>query len=89
MECRPGCGACCIALSISSFIPGMPGGKPAGVRCIHLDDENRCRLFNDPSRPEVCNLFKPEPEFCGSNRDEALRILAGLSDISEEDLELL
>ncbi|NYZ53719.1 YkgJ family cysteine cluster protein, partial [Escherichia coli] len=29
MECRPGCGACCTAPSISSPIPGMPDGKPA------------------------------------------------------------
>jgi Fe-S-cluster containining protein len=32
MNCRLGCGACCIAPSISSPIPGMPQGKPAGVR---------------------------------------------------------
>ena len=36
MDCRPGCAACCIAPSISSPIPGMPHGKPAGVRCIQL-----------------------------------------------------
>ncbi|HNV09555.1 MAG TPA: YkgJ family cysteine cluster protein, partial [Dokdonella sp.] len=29
MSCRSGCGACCIAPSISSPIPGMPNGKPA------------------------------------------------------------
>ncbi|MGU7695722.1 YkgJ family cysteine cluster protein, partial [Escherichia coli] len=29
MECRPDCGACCTAPSISSPIPGMPDGKPA------------------------------------------------------------
>ena len=40
--CRPGCGACCIAPSITSAIPGMPLGKPAGVRCVQLDDDNRC-----------------------------------------------
>jgi hypothetical protein len=34
IACRPGCAACCIAPSISSPIPGMPHGKPAGVRCI-------------------------------------------------------
>src|SRR5690606_40832938 len=45
MECRPGCGACCIAPSISSAIPGMPNGKPAGVRCLHLTDANYCGLF--------------------------------------------
>lgn len=27
MDCRPGCGACCIAPSITSPIPGMPHGK--------------------------------------------------------------
>ncbi|NBX68342.1 MAG: YkgJ family cysteine cluster protein, partial [Proteobacteria bacterium] len=37
MECRIGCGACCIAPSISSPLPGMPHGKPAGVRCVNLN----------------------------------------------------
>ncbi|MEZ4830770.1 MAG: YkgJ family cysteine cluster protein [Caldilineaceae bacterium] len=54
MECRIGCGACCIAPSISSPIPGMPNGKPAGVRCIQLTDDNRCKLFGLPERPVVC-----------------------------------
>ena len=31
LACRDGCGACCIAPSISSPIPDMPAGKPAGV----------------------------------------------------------
>ena len=35
MDCRSDCGACCIAPSISSPIPGMPNGKPANTRCIH------------------------------------------------------
>ena len=39
---RSGCGACCIAPSISSLIPGMPQGKPAGVHCVQLTDDNRC-----------------------------------------------
>jgi Fe-S-cluster containining protein len=30
MDCRIGCGACCIAPSISSPIPGMPNGKLLG-----------------------------------------------------------
>jgi hypothetical protein len=54
MNCRAGCGACCIAPSISSPIPGMPQGKPAGVRCIQLDEANRCRIFGRPERPAVC-----------------------------------
>jgi len=79
MECRQGCGACCIAVSISSPIPGMPGGKPAGVRCIHLLDDYKCALYGTASRPKVCADFKPEPEFCGDTREEALKILGSLS----------
>jgi hypothetical protein len=58
----------------------MPDGKPAGVRCIHLTDDYKCALYGDPSRPQVCVDFKPEPEFCGSTREEALRILSSISD---------
>jgi Fe-S-cluster containining protein len=48
MECRTGCGACCIAPSISSPIPGMPHGKPAGVRCVQLTNDDRCAIFGKP-----------------------------------------
>ncbi len=72
MECRSGCGACCIAPSISSAIPGMPGGKPAGVRCIQLDDQNRCRIFEDPARPAVCSSLKPDVEMCGEHAEHAM-----------------
>jgi len=76
MDCRSGCGACCIAPSISSPIPGMPNGKPAGVRCIQLDDCNRCKLFGKPERPLVCTRLRPEPSMCGTSRDDALAILS-------------
>ncbi len=82
MDCRSGCGACCIAPSISSPIPGMPGGKPAGVRCIHLDGDHRCRLFGRPERPEVCRRFQAEPEICGDSREAALRNLAALEAVT-------
>jgi Fe-S-cluster containining protein len=75
MKCRPNCGACCIAPSISSPIPGMPKGKPAGVKCIHLDDNYLCEIFDSPLRPKVCGEFEAEEIICGKNRDEALRIL--------------
>lgn len=78
MDCRAGCGACCIAPSISSPIPGMPAGKPAGVRCIQLDATNRCLLFGKPERPEICRRLQPEILMCGADRDEALRLLAAL-----------
>ena len=73
MNCREHCGACCIALSISSPIPGMPGGKPAGVRCVQLTDDNRCAIFGQPDRPEVCGRLRPEPAMCGTSREHALR----------------
>ena len=78
MACRPGCAACCIAPSISSPIPGMPRGKPAGVSCVQLDAELRCRLFGRPERPAVCASLRPESAMCGRSREEALAVLAEL-----------
>jgi uncharacterized protein len=78
MPCRSGCAACCIAPSISSPIPGMPQGKPAGVPCVQLDEQLRCRLFGLPERPAVCLSLKPGPAMCGNNREEALQRLRWL-----------
>jgi Fe-S-cluster containining protein len=78
MECRLGCGACCIAPSISSAIPGMPEGKAAGERCIQLSSENLCQLFGLPERPQVCADFGAEHWVCGDTNDQALIILAEL-----------
>jgi len=85
MECREGCAACCIYLSISSPIPGMPDGKPAGVRCIHLSDDLKCSIFTSPNRPKVCDGFKPEKLFCGETAQEAYAILASLEGIEVVD----
>lgn len=76
--CRAGCGACCIAPSISSAIPGMPQGKPAGIRCVQLDEQNLCRLFGDPSRPAVCEHFKFDSSVCGEHREQAFATLTWL-----------
>ena len=78
MKCRELCGACCIAPSISSPIPGMPNGKRAGQRCIHLTDDFRCGIFNSNDRPKVCDDFKAETLVCGNSREEALDILSAL-----------
>ncbi len=78
MECRPACAACCIAPSISSPIPGMPSGKPAGEKCIQLDDALRCKIFNHPDRPQVCGSLQPSLEMCGNNREYALHWIATL-----------
>lgn len=78
MQCRAGCGACCIAPSISSPIPGMPQGKPAGERCVQLTDDNLCALFGRPERPAVCGGFRADPLVCGETREEAIRLLGWL-----------
>jgi hypothetical protein len=78
MDCRSNCGACCIAPSISSPIPGMLCGKPAGVKCVQLLPDLRCALFGRPERPAVCVTLRPMEEMCGANRDEALSFLATL-----------
>jgi Fe-S-cluster containining protein len=78
VSCRPGCGACCTAPSISSPIPGMPGGKPAGVPCVQLDERNGCRIFGHPARPPVCASLPPSTEMCGSSRAHAMFYLAEL-----------
>lgn len=85
MDCRLGCGACCIAPSISSPIPGMPNGKPAGVRCIQLTDDNLCKLFGHPDRPAVCSSLSPSAEMCGQSNAEAMAYLIRLEDITSPD----
>ncbi len=72
MECRLGCAACCIAPSISSFIPGMPKGKKAGERCVQLDEKDLCLLFGKTERPKVCGEFQAELELCGDTREQAM-----------------
>ncbi len=76
--CRPGCGACCTAPSISSPMPKMPQGKPAGQPCAHLTVSLQCELFGLPSRPAVCGGLSPSAEMCGSTRTQALAWLTRL-----------
>lgn len=78
MDCSARCGACCIAPSITSPIPGMPHGKPAGVPCVQLDEEFRCRLFGTPERPAFCASLRPGPDLCGRSRDEAFSLIEQL-----------
>lgn len=82
MDCRLGCGACCIAPSISSAIPGMPAGKEAGQRCVQLDDNNLCLLFGMPERPKVCAAFGAEEWVCGTTNEQAMLILSDLENLT-------
>lgn len=85
-SCRAGCGACCIAPSISSPIPGMPDGKPAGVRCIHLDERNLCGLFGQRERPLVCHQFEFSDWVCGQSREQAMTLLTELEIQTQFDI---
>jgi len=78
MNCRAHCGACCIAPSISSPIPGMPNGKPAGVACIQLRADFSCAIFGRPERPAVCVSLRPSEGMCGTDRSDAMAILIRL-----------
>jgi Fe-S-cluster containining protein len=70
LNCRSGCAACCTAPSISSPIPGMPSGKPAGVPCIQLDEQLCCKIFGQPERPAVCGQLQASVEMCGPLDDQ-------------------
>ncbi len=82
MDCRIGCAACCIAPSITSSIPGMPEGKPAGVRCIQLSADNKCNLFGTGERPAVCKSLMPSEEMCKTTKEEAYRYLEELEELT-------
>jgi uncharacterized protein len=56
----------------------MPSGKPAGVRCVQLDAQNRCLLFGKPERPAVCSGLRPSIEMCGETVGQALYFLQRL-----------
>jgi hypothetical protein len=60
----------------------MPLGKPAGVPCVQLDADLRCRLFGRPERPAVCVRLRPEPSMCGGSREAALATLTAWETLS-------
>jgi Fe-S-cluster containining protein len=54
----------------------MENGKPAGVRCVQLSDDNRCRIFGSDQRPAVCSSLRPTDEMCGTSASEAMQRLS-------------
>ncbi|MDD2770068.1 MAG: YkgJ family cysteine cluster protein [Methylococcus sp.] len=85
MNCRPGCGACCIAISISSPIPGLHAGKPAGMACPQLSDTMACAVFGEPGRPACCSGLQASAEMCGEDRSHALAWLNWLEQATLPD----
>jgi hypothetical protein len=60
----------------------MPKGKPAGVRCLHLSEDLRCKLFGRPGRPAVCSSFSADESVCGNDSQEAIRLLGWLEAVT-------
>ena len=83
LTCHPGCAACCTAPSISSPIPGMPNGKPAGVPCVQLDEQLRCKIFGQPKRSAVCGQLQASVEMCGAVEDGEVHARAWLMRLEE------
>ncbi|MBC3882074.1 YkgJ family cysteine cluster protein [Undibacterium sp. LX40W] len=83
INCRPGCAACCIAPSITSAIPGMPNGKPAGIPCVQLDENLHCKIFGKPERPACCSGLQANLEMCGADRTYALLWLEQLEQATQ------
>jgi uncharacterized protein len=77
MNCRK-CGACCIAPSITTAIPNMPHGKPAGARCANLSDTNGCTIYGKVERPAFCLGWQPMLEVCGRAFEEAMTRITAL-----------
>lgn len=82
MECRAGCGACCIVISISSAIANMPNGKKAGERCLNLDENNFCKIHKTNFYPKVCKDFKASKEMCGDDNEFAIHYLTELEKLT-------
>jgi hypothetical protein len=63
----------------------MPQGKPAGVRCVQLSDDNRCMIFGQPTRPAACAGLAASPEMCGTSSTQALHFLTQLATLTQPD----
>ena len=61
----------------------MPNGKPAGMRCIQLDSQNRCKIFGLPERPAFCASLQPNIEMCHDTREQAMVWLANLERLTK------
>ncbi len=68
-----------------TIVNGRPVGKPAGVRCVQLTDNNLCRLFEKPERPAACTNLNPSQEMCGNTDAEAFAYLTMLEETTRPE----
>ena len=86
--CHNNCAACCSVISISSPLPSMPFGKPAGIRCVNLDDENLCKIYEATNYPIVCKNFKMNYETCGKSAEQAIYNLGMLERLTSSEIKV-
>lgn len=53
----------------------MPNGKPAGVRCVNLADDNACQVHNAENYPPICRRLQASEDMCGQTAEEAFAII--------------
>lgn len=76
INCRIGCGACCIIPMIPIPYKNHPNGKNSFERCKNLNEKNECMIYDE--RPEPCRRFKPKRSTCGKTNEEAFEILSAI-----------
>ena len=85
MECRSGCAACCIAPSISSAIPGMPDGKPAGIESMGTAE---CNMLASYTRGTVSfSVHGEKPVMVSVRLDELMRLLQAAAAVCHHEQE--
>jgi len=52
------------------------------MRCIQLDEQNRCMIFGKPERPAFCASLQPSEEMCGESRAYAIEWLSKLEQLT-------
>jgi uncharacterized protein len=82
MICHKNCAACCSVISISSPLPGMPNGKPAGIRCYNLTLNDLCSIHEQENYPTVCRNFQMSLETCGLEAKVAIDYLYQLEKLT-------
>jgi hypothetical protein len=48
------------------------------MRCVNLTKDQKCAVWGSPAYPAVCRGFKPGPDVCGKDREQALGLLAAM-----------
>ncbi len=57
-----------------------------GMRCVQLDNENRCKIFGQPERPAFCASLQPSIEMCHDTREQAMIWLANLERLTKSSI---